>query len=342
MAFPDLVALRSGQANATGDVTALYLKMFGGEIAAAFREKNVMLARVRHFSKPGAKSIQLPMFGKAKAKHMTIGENILDTTKGYLSTVRGAERIVTVDKKLISAVMVPSWDDIVSQYDARSIYSTEIGNALANASDSICIRMGILAARAAAVFTGQTVGAVQSNLVAGAFTAKDFAAEVSKARQTLDEKDVPAEGRTLLVSPALYQMLLRDLTVNGTGALPLIDERYNMGQSNGSLSEGVIGRLYGFEIVLTNHLPTTNVLANSASDFTDNSANGIDGNSYAGDFTKTKALCFSKDTVVALSAQGMKLETDYKTEYDGTLVKASHAMGFGIWRQEGAIEIATA
>ena len=84
MANGNTTASRLGQINASGDVDALFLKVFSGEILTTFEEMNVMkgLHTIRTIS--NGKSAQFPVTGIATAKYHTAGENIADAGNSYL------------------------------------------------------------------------------------------------------------------------------------------------------------------------------------------------------------------------------------------------------------------
>ena len=86
----DTTASRLGQVNATGDVDSLFLKVFSGEILTTFEEQNVMkdLHMVRTIS--SGKTAQFPVTGVASAAYHTVGEDIVDGSNGYLSTIKHA------------------------------------------------------------------------------------------------------------------------------------------------------------------------------------------------------------------------------------------------------------
>ena len=85
MANGDTSPSRVGQVNSAGDVDALFLKKFSGEILQTFEESNVFkpLHTVRTIE--SGKSAQFPVTGVASASYHTPGENIADA--GILTSV---------------------------------------------------------------------------------------------------------------------------------------------------------------------------------------------------------------------------------------------------------------
>ena len=66
-----------GKANNTGDDNALFLKLFSGEVLAAFAKQNKMLPMTSVRSITQGKSAQFPVFGRAaSAEYHTPGNEI--------------------------------------------------------------------------------------------------------------------------------------------------------------------------------------------------------------------------------------------------------------------------
>ena len=88
MANGDTSPSRVGQVNSAGDVDALFLKKFSGEILQTFEESNVFkpLHTVRTIE--SGKSAQFPVTGIASASYHTPGENIADAGNSTSVTLR--------------------------------------------------------------------------------------------------------------------------------------------------------------------------------------------------------------------------------------------------------------
>ena len=112
---------RLGQVNGSGDANALFLKVFSGEILTTFEEQNIMkdLHMVRTIS--SGKTAQFPVTGVADAKYHTVGEDIVDSSNSYLSTIKHAERTINIDDVLIASTFIANIDELKNHYDVRSI-----------------------------------------------------------------------------------------------------------------------------------------------------------------------------------------------------------------------------
>lgn len=359
MAFTTTVT-RPGQVNNAGSALALFLKVFAGEVLTTFEETNVMKALIQMRTIPYGKSAQFPVTGRADAVYHTPGVNLLDSTNSpaTLFQIPSNERVINVDNKLISATTINSWDEAVNHYDVRSVYSGELGRALSKKFDLLGINTAILAARASATISGLNGG--------GSVTDANIATQgvalsnaLLSAAQSMDQKDVPKDGRVAIISPAMFYNLIRDPSVTmvtsagvmvptaanpGTGFVgaasngyPLLNSQLSGG--NGNFAAATLTQVAGFRIYVSNHIPSTNIASNDA--FFGTGAASANGNTYYGDFTKTKGVAFHPSAIGGVKVQDIALESEYKIEFQGTLMLAKLIMGLGILRPECAVELAT-
>ena len=247
-----------GQQNASGATDALFLKKFAGEVLVAFEEKNIMKALHTVRTIQNGKSATFPVTGKATASYHTPGDNIADSAEGYLNTIKHNERVINIDDLLISPVFISNIDEAKNHYDVRSIYSTELGNALANTFDANIIRTIIGASRAAALIDSTSTPAGGSKTVASAtsntaLTANELVDVLFDAAQKLDENDVPEDNRHCILGPVEYYRLIADSADN---RLTQLSQDYNA--PNGSIAKGNIVEVAGIRIHKTNHIPRGN------------------------------------------------------------------------------------
>lgn len=311
---------RLGQINLAGATDALWLKVFSGEILTTFDRMTVMKDIVRMRTIKNGKSAQFPALGKATAKYHVIGENILDAGNTYLNTIAAAEKVISIDSTLLAPVVVSNWEEMVNHYDVRSDYATELGRALAQKFDKQNLQLVTLCARAAATITGnpRPAAITDANI---ATTAAALLTALSLAAQEFDESDVPEEDRHAVISPKMYWLLVNDKT--------LINRDFNGDGRNGVFFDGKVYRAAGMQLHKSNNIPSTVVAA----------ATG-ENNTYSGDFTKTKGVCFHKSATGTVKLLDLAFEKEYRMELQGTLMIAKYAMGHGILRPECAIELA--
>lgn len=309
----DAIISRLGQINKTGDATALFLKVYGGEVMTAFEEANAFVQHHKVRTIKNGKSAQFPVMGRSSASYHTPGAQILG---GQLAH---AERVVSIDELLIDPKFIGNIDEAMNHYDVRAEYTTQQGRSLAKSFDLNVAGVGILAARAAATITGEAGGSALTDatfstsgsaLVAGLWT----------AAQTLDEKFVPEMDRACFLRPAQYYLVNQNTTV--------LNKDWG---GSGSYSEGGKLKVAGIEIVKALHLPSTNLTADTTV-----------SPSARADYTNTYGLVMHKDAVGTVKLMDLAIEHEYQVSRQGTLMVAKFAMGHGILRPECSIEFKVA
>lgn len=313
----DMTVSRLGQADAAGDANALFLKKFGGEVMTAFEETNVMKDLHLQRTIENGKSAQFPATWKANAAYHTPGNQLLGS-----QVIKHNERVISIDDLLVADTFVANIDEAKNHYDIRSIYSTELGRALAKAFDQKTMQVAVLAARASATVSGGNGGTA---LTAGTADTDGavLAGEIFQAAQTFDEKDVPEHDRAAIVKPAQYYLMAQ--TTN------LINKDWG---GSGVYADGSILRVAGIQLVKSNNVPSTVVAA----------ATG-ENNTYNGDFSTTVSVVIQKSAIGTVKLMDLATEmtgNDFAVMYQGTLMVAKYAMGHGILRPECAVEIKTA
>lgn len=327
---------------------ALFLKVFGQEVLLAFEDACVVKPRVTTRSIPYGKSAQFPALGRAAAFYHTAGKNILDAGNSLLSTIPANERIIYLDNKLISAVTINEMDELFNHYDVRGPYAAQLGIALANRYDQLGLNALVLAARTSAILTG-TNGHFAGTVITDAAMATSGQAVVDAAfaaAQKLREKEVPGGADwTLVLSPAMYYNVIKNpmVTTIATAAGSAVASHGfpQFGGSdgpNGSYARGIIHQLAGFTLVMSNHIPSTNITSGDA--FFGTGAASANGNVYYGDFSKTKAVAFARPALGVLTLKDISLESEWHMEYQATAMLAKLATGMGTLRPEFAIEFA--
>ena len=334
----DTTASRLGQVNATGDVDSLFLKVFSGEILTTFEEQNVMkdLHMVRTIS--SGKTAQFPVTGIAEANYHTVGEDIVDGSNGYLSTIKHAERTINIDDVLIASTFIANIDELKNHYDVRSIYAKELGKALAKRFDLATMKTLFAAAGGTSPIGGNSGTAVSG---ATTTTASGLVDALYAVARSLDEKDAPDEGRFAILTPSQYYTLLTsdNVAIN----------RDNGGVGN--VAEGSIARVAGINLFKSNHLDSVIGLGDVSLDATaDGSANndvfGASGAGYNGDFSALSGtgsakgfLAGTKEAIGTVKLLDLATESEYQIQRQGTLFVAKYAMGHGVLRPECAVKV---
>ena len=308
-----------GQVNSANDANALFLKVFSGEVLSTFARENQMLGMTTVRTISNGKSAQFPVTGTVSASYHTAGNEILG------QAIKHNEKVINIDDMLIADAFVAEIEELKNHYDVRSIYSKEMGQALANRVDKHLLSLAILASRVTTPnVTGGKVG--DEIIDADANTnATSLIDSVFEAIQKLDENNVPSSGRVCVVAPDQYYQLANvDKLVNR-----------DFSRENGDFGKGTVLSIGGVPIVKSN--TATEVFA------TDLSAS-ISGtnNSYNGDFSTTHCVIMHSSAIGTVRLKDLVMESTYDPRRLGTLMTARMAMGHGILRPESAISIKTA
>jgi len=329
---------RLGQVNATGsDTNELFLKVFSGEILTTFEEMNVMkgLHTIRTIA--NGKSAQFPVTGIATAEYHTAGQNIADAGNSYLSQIKHAEKVISIDDVLLASTFIANIDELKNHYDVRSIYAKELGKALAKRFDLATMKTLVAAARSTSVITGGKDGIAIDGGEAADFSAAVIQEKLFEAAQKLDENDIPNDGqRYAILKPADYYKLVQsDENV--------INRDFG---GRGDVATGNIPMVAGLRIFKSNHL--ADVATDLSGDGTgDGSASvnndvfggGSAGAGYNGDLSKTFIIGGHPSAIGTVKLLDLATESDYKLELQGTLFVAKYAMGHGVLRPEASFEV---
>jgi len=307
---------RLGQVNAAGDVDALFLKVFAGEVLTAFERESAFKARHRIRQIANGKSAQFPVTGLAAAQYHVPGAEILG------QAINHGEKVIVIDDMIIAPAFIANIDEAKQHFDSRSIYSNEIGEALAKLYDQNVARAGIKAARNTTPnVTGLPAGESTTN---AAFDTDGTVlwTGIYNAGVGLDANDVPMRGRSAWVRPVQHALIVQSEKP--------IDRDLNPAD-NGSLAQGEVKRVNSIEIVKTNNLPSA-----------DDSANTGIASHLRDDYSATQALIAHDSAMGTVQLQDVALESQYDIRRQGTLMVGKYLVGHDELRPEAAKELKTA
>lgn len=183
-----------------------------------------------------------------------------------------------------------SLDDVDKAQAAGDIMDTAMGRAaysLADVSDAF-----LLGKIAAGGSSSNYVGSSGSPV---ALTTSNIYSSIVALRTALDKQNVPTQGRTLVVPPEAYALLLQDARFTSV-----------QGIADGVITNGLVGRVAGFDIYMSNNVVKTSADTPVYSI----TAQVADATTYAEQIIKTEALrpeaSFS-DAVRGLHVYGAKV-----------------------------------
>lgn len=325
---------RLGQANVTGADDALFLKVFSNMILATFEKTQIMkpLHTIRTIS--SGKSATFPTIGIASSKYHSPGDDILSTA-GYNTKFNMNERVIAIDKMLVSSTFIPNIDELKNHFDVRSQYSKELGIALAQRFDKAVLKT--LAAGAADTSTpsGQPRGIEITGQTTN--TAGGLVSALTAVAQKLDENDVPDDGtRFAILTPAQYYTLVGNDNI-------AINRDFG---GTGSVSSGSLTQVAGLNIYKSNNLVDVLVASGSQEADDANASNHPfdltdeeDTGGYNADLSGKDFLAGHPSGVGTVKLLDLATESDYSVSHQGTLFVAKYAMGHNVLRPGACVSV---
>lgn len=322
------VPSRLGQDNIAGDVRALFMKKFTGEVLTAFDQKNVTLERHTIRNITDGKSASFANTGRARGRYHTPGNEITG------QNIRHSETIINLDDLLIADVFLANLDEAMNHYEVRGEYSKQLGAALARTFDKQVLRNKFKAAKATNKIQGLP-GGTTLTLPSGyaAMTNEDkaraFAEAVFTGVQTAVEKDVDPDELMLYVRPVDYYRLVqfKDLLNKEWGG-------------KGSYADADLPQVAGVPLIMSNHIPSQNDATSLVGGEIIDNGDVIHTN-HSVDARKLQALLVTPASVGTVKLIDMALESQYDIRRQGHLFVAKMAVGHGVLRPECAMSIET-
>lgn len=186
-------------------------------------------------------------------------------------------------------------DDVDNVQAAGDLVDTAMGRAayaLADVSDAFLLKT--IAGGAA---TGNVVGAASAPI---ALTSSNVYENIVKLRTKLDKANVPNTGRTLVVPPEVYALLL-------------LDDRFaksDAAAGQNALLNGEVGRVAGFTVFMSNNVNTGTGTDTGKTPYFEVTAQVETATTYAEQIIKTEAYRMEKrfaDGVKGLHVYGAKV-----------------------------------
>jgi hypothetical protein len=177
-----------------------YLKLFSGELFKAYEAACIAKGTVQNRTLKNGKSLQFIFTGRMTADYHTVGTPILGSGDPPV-----AEKTIICDDLLVSSAFVYDLDETLAHYSLRGEIAKKIGYALAEAYDKKIFRTIAKAAREAHPITAapgpEPGGSVIQLGVQKEYDAQALVDSFFEAASILDEKNLPKQGRTAVLSP---------------------------------------------------------------------------------------------------------------------------------------------
>ena len=281
-------------------------ELWSDEIIAAYKQNLVMANLVSKMSFKGKKGdtlhIPKPTRGAASLKAAS--------NQVTLQAATESEVQVLVNKHYEYSRLIEDITEVQALASLRKFYTGDAGYALAKQVDTDLLQLGRGAqgGNGTIAYDKAVIASDGSTLYTGSNEAAITDAGIRKVIQTLDDADVPMDGRVLVLPPVARNVMM---------GLARFTEQAFVGEVGGgnTIRNGEIGNVYGVKVFVSTNCETAT------------------GDARIG-------MMFHKDAFVLAEQMGVRSQTQYKQEYLGTLFTSDMLYGVKELRDEAAVAIA--
>jgi N4-gp56 family major capsid protein len=281
-------------------------EVWSDEIIAAYKKNLVAANLFKKMSMKGKKGdvMHFPSPARGSAAVKTASSQVT------LIAESGTEKTVTINQHYEYSRLIEDFAEVQALSSLRRFYTDDAGYALATRIDTSLIQLGRGAqggAGTAAYDKAYLAGDGSTLYVDGTNIGTALTdAGLRRAIQRLDDSDVPMDGRFLIVPPA---------TRNTMMGLARFTEQAFVGDG-ATIRNGQIGDVYGVKVFVTTNADTATTT------------------------TTRVALLAHPEAFVLVDQLGVRVQTQYKQEYLGTLLTADTLYGVGELRDTSAVALA--
>jgi len=305
-----------GTNNTTKTVADKFIpELWSDEVIAGYK-KNLVLAnlvtRMSHKGKKGD-TVHIPAPARGAASAKGAGAQVTLIAPSH------SEVQVSINSHYEYSVLIEDIVEVQALQSLRRFYTDDAGYALATRVDSDLfaqaesLQGGTVGGTGAALWEKAVIGGDGTTLFDGSASgggATDIGdAGIRKMILTLDNADVPMDGRSLVIPPIAANDLL---------AINRFTEQQYIG-SGDAIKTGKIGMIYGVDVYVSSNCPTVSP------------ASGGDARI---------GLLLHKDALVLAEQMGVRSQTQYKQEYLGDLFTADTLYGVAELRDNAGIAFA--
>ena len=278
-----------GTNNTTAAVAGNFIpELWSDEVIGAYKSNLVLANLVTKLSHKGKKgdtiNIPKPARGSASAKAAN--------AQVTLSAATNTNVAISINKHYEYSKLIEDIAEVQALASMRKFYTDDAGYALASQ-----VETDLFGTMTAGSFVLASTGATWSSGAGGVITD----AGIRKMVLTLDNADVPMDGRSIVLPPVASNSML---------GIDRFTEQQFIG-SGDAIKTGKIGAIYGIDVFVTNSAPTTG--------------------------TNREGVMFHKDAAVLAEQVGVRTQTQYKQEYLGDLFTADTIYGIGELRTESSV-----
>ena len=287
------------------DTAGFVPQIWSDEIIASYKKNLVVANLIKKMNFKGKKgdSVTFPAPGRGAASAKTVESAVT------MQQATGTGITINIDKHYEYSRLIEDLAEVQALSSLRRFYTDDAGYALATQIDTDLLNNFSKAQSGAgnATWDKAVIGGDGSTLyTSGSSNASAITdAGIRKVIQTLDDSDVPMDGRSLVIPPVARNTML---------GLARFTEQAFVG-SGDSIRNGQIGDVYGVKVYVSTNCPTATGGARVA-------------------------VMFHPEYGVLIEQLGIRVQTQYKQEYLATLLTADTLYGVGELRDTSAVGIA--
>jgi N4-gp56 family major capsid protein len=318
-------ALGSGSGNviqSNVNTAGFIPEVWSDEIIAAYKKNLVAANLIKKMNMKGKKGdvVHFPAPARASAATKTANTQVTVVAES------GTEKTVTINKHYEYSRLIEDFAEVQALSSLRRFYTDDAGYALATQIDTDLIRLGRLSQGGSWNGTDATFvygngfiggdGTTAFDATANTNTGNETALTddgIRRAIQRLDDADVPMSGRFFIVPPVARNTLM---------GLARFTEQAFTGEtgSGNTIRNGQIGDIYGVKVYVSTNADTATTAG-------------------TGDVNPRVCLMAHPEFGVLVEQLGIRVQTQYKQEYLGTLLTADTLYGVGELRDDSAVAL---
>ena len=297
-----------GTAQQTTTTAANFIpELWSDEVIAGYKKNLVLgnlVTKINHSGKKGDTiHIPAPVRGSANAKAANTQVVLQGDTHSVVN--------LSIDKHYEYSVVIEDITETQALSSLRRFYTDDAGYALATQVDTDLFTLmeglqgGTVGGSGAALWEKAVIGGHGATLYTGNSTnATDIAdAGIRRMILTLDNADVPMDGRSLVVPP---------IAMNDMLGINRFTEQQYIGDG-AAIKTGKIGSIYGMDVFISSNCPSINSNAQRV------------------------GLMLHKDAIALVEQLSVRSQTQYKQEYLGDLFTSDTIYGVGELRNDGGV-----
>ena len=282
-------------------------EVWSDEIIAAYKKNLVAANLIKKMNMKGKKGdvVHFPAPARADATSKSAESQVT------LIAESGTEKTVTINQHYEYSRLIEDFAEVQALSSLRRFYTDDAGYALSKRIDTDILVLGREAQGGAATnaYTKAYIGGDGATLYVDANNNESAITDAGfrRAIQRLDDSDVPMDNRNFVIPPSARNTIM---------GLSRFTEQAFVG-SGETIRNGQIGDMYGVKVFVSTNATTTS---------------GTGG--------ARIALLFHPEWAVLVEQLGVRVQTQYKQEYLGTLLTADTLYGVGELRDTSAVALA--